>query len=197
LVEGIDSSPEMIAAAADVPGVSFSIGNAADWQPAGDVDVIVSNAALQWVPRHQQLMTPVGIGATGRRLAGGAGAGQLRLTIALADAVTGRQQVLELGDVIHHRHAIGTPESYAGVLLDAGLVADAWETTYLHALQGQDPVLEWMRGTGLRPLLAALPPHDADKFASQFAARLREAYPPGPHGTQFPFRRIFAVGHRL
>jgi trans-aconitate 2-methyltransferase len=83
------------------------------------------------------------------------------------------------------------------VLLDAGLVADAWETTYLHALQGQDPVLEWMRGTGLRPLLAALPPHDADKFASQFAARLREAYPPGPHGTQFPFRRIFAVGHRL
>src|SRR5690242_4654357 len=53
VVEGIDSSPEMIAAAADVPGVSFSIGDAETWQPDGDVDVIVSNAALQWVPRHQ------------------------------------------------------------------------------------------------------------------------------------------------
>jgi hypothetical protein len=90
LVEGIDSSPEMIAAAADVPGVSFSIGNAADWQPAGDVDVIVSNAALQWVPRHQQLMTPVGVGATG-------------LTIEPADAVTGRQQALEAPAGRRHR----------------------------------------------------------------------------------------------
>ena len=56
IVEGIDSSPEMIAVAADVPGVSFPIADAADWQPAGDVDVVASNAALQWIPRHQKLM---------------------------------------------------------------------------------------------------------------------------------------------
>ena len=56
VIEGIDSSPEMIAAAPDVPRVSFAIGDAADWQPTGDVDVVVSNAALQWIPRHQELM---------------------------------------------------------------------------------------------------------------------------------------------
>ena len=56
MIEGIDSSPEMIAAAADVPRVSFAVGDAADWQPAGDVDVVVSNAALQWIPRHQELI---------------------------------------------------------------------------------------------------------------------------------------------
>jgi trans-aconitate 2-methyltransferase len=71
-----------------------------------------------------------------------------------------------------------------------------WETTYLHVLSGADPVVEWLRGTGLRPLLAPLSPEDADEFATQLAAKLRSAYPPGPYGTVFPFRRIFAVGHK-
>jgi trans-aconitate 2-methyltransferase len=57
-------------------------------------------------------------------------------------------------------------------------------------------VLEWLRGTGLRPILAALSPSDSDEFASQLSAELRKAYPPGPRGTLFPFRRVFAVGHK-
>jgi trans-aconitate 2-methyltransferase len=91
---------------------------------------------------------------------------------------------------------VGTPESYAAVLLDAGMDADVWETTYLHVLQGDDPVLQWIRGTGLRPLLAALSALDAEEFSRQLAAELRRAYPKGPHGTVFPFRRVFAVGHK-
>jgi trans-aconitate 2-methyltransferase len=91
---------------------------------------------------------------------------------------------------------VGTPESYATVLLDAGLDTDVWETTYLHVLEGDDPVLEWIRGTGLRPLLAALSASDAEEFSRQLAAELRRAYPKGPHGTVFPFRRVFAVGHK-
>lgn len=71
------------------------------------------------------------------------------------------RSALELRTVIHHTDSVGATESYAAVLLDAGLVADVWETTYLHVLQGEDPVLEWMRGTGLRPLLAELSPRDA------------------------------------
>jgi trans-aconitate 2-methyltransferase len=103
----------------------------------------------------------------------------------------------KLQDVLRHTDAVGTPASYAKVLLDAGLDADAWETTYVHVLQGDDPVLEWIRGTGLRPILAALSPSDAEEYSAELAAELRKAYPPGPHGTLFPFRRVFAVGHNF
>jgi trans-aconitate 2-methyltransferase len=198
VVEGIDSSPEMIAAAADVPGVSFSIGDAADWQPTGDVDVVVSNAALQWVPRHQQLMSQWASalpsdGWLAVQVPGNFDSPSHTLMRSLADT---ERWAPELRNVIHHTDAVGPTESYAAVLLDAGLVADVWETTYLHVLHGEDPVLEWMRGTGLRPLLAELSPRDAEEFAAAYAAKLREAYPPEPHGTLFPFRRIFAVGHK-
>ena len=197
-VEGIDSSPEMIAAAADVPAVTFAVGDAADWVPRGDVDVVVSNAALQWVPRHEQLMAqwasalPSG-GWMAVQLPGNFDSPSHTLMRRLAD---NQRWASELRNVIHHTDAVGTPDSYAALLLDAGLVADVWETTYIHVLRGDNPVLEWLRGTGLRPLLAELSPDDAQEFTTQFAAELRDAYPPGPHGTMFPFRRVFAVGQK-
>jgi trans-aconitate 2-methyltransferase len=198
VVEGVDSSPDMIAEAAAVPGVSFSIGDATHWQPPDDVDVIVSNAALQWIPRHKRLMGQwaaalPGGGWLAVQLPGNFDAPSHALMRELAG--TGRWAP-RLGYVVASRDTVGTPESYARVLLDAGLIADVWETTYLHVLHGADPVVEWLRGTGLRPVLAKLSPVDATEFSAQLAAKLRGAYPPGPHGTVFPFRRIFAVGHR-
>ncbi len=74
---------------------------------------------------------------------------------------------------------------------------DAWETTYLHVLQGADPVLRWMAGTGARPVLQALPDDFRARFEADYAAALRRAYPPAPYGTVVPFRRIFAVATRV
>jgi trans-aconitate 2-methyltransferase len=198
VVEGIDSSPEMISAAADVGGVAFSVGDAADWQPTGDVDVVVSNAVLQWIPRHQQLMAQwasavPGGGWLAVQVPGNFDSPSHTLMRQLADH---QRWAPQLRNVVHDTDAVGTPQSYAAVLLDAGLTADVWETTYLHVLQGDDPVLEWLRGTGLRPLLAELSPDEADEFSAQLGAELRNAYPKGPHGTLFPFRRVFAVGHK-
>jgi trans-aconitate 2-methyltransferase len=201
VIEGIDSSPDMIAAAssaADVAGVSFSVGEAADWQPVGDVDVVVSNAALHWVPRHHDLIARWAAalpdsGWLAVQVPGNFDAPSHTLMRELAEHPRWAPQ---LRGVLRVGADVGTPESYAAVLLDAGMHADVWETTYLHVLSGDDAVLEWLRGTGLRPLLAALAPADAEEFARQLAAQLRGAYPPGPHGTLFPFRRIFAVGHK-
>jgi trans-aconitate 2-methyltransferase len=198
VVEGFDSSPEMIADAADVPGVTFSVADAADWQPTGGVDVIISNAALHWVPGHQQLMARWASalpsdGWLAVQVPGNFDSPSHVLMRRLAEQPRWADA---LRGVVHHTDAVGSPESYAAVLLDSGLDAEVWETTYLHVLPGDDPVLEWVRGTGLRPILAALTPSDAEEFAAQLASDLREAYPPGPHGTLFPFRRVFAVGHR-
>jgi trans-aconitate 2-methyltransferase len=63
-------------------------------------------------------------------------------------------------------------------------------------LHGPDPVTEWYRGTGLRPVLAALGPGEAEEFVADYGERVREAYPPAPYGTVLPFRRVFVVARR-
>jgi trans-aconitate 2-methyltransferase len=97
--------------------------------------------------------------------------------------------------VLHH-DAVPDPGAYARLFIEAGLAVDVWETTYLHVLSGEDPVLAWVRGTALRPVLAVLGADDAIEFEHEYARMLREAYPPSPNGTLFPFRRIFAVASR-
>jgi trans-aconitate 2-methyltransferase len=94
--------------------------------------------------------------------------------------------------------AVLEPEGYLGVLAGLTPEADVWETTYLQLLPGEDPVLDWTRGTALRPALTALAddPEATAAFLAEYAALLRTAYPPGPYGTVFPFRRIFAVARK-
>ncbi len=198
-IEGIDSSPEMIAAAEMLDtSVSFSIGDVTTWTPTDGVDVIVSNAVLQWVPTHRALLAswasslPAG-GWLAIQLPGNFAEPAHALLRSLASSP---RWAGPLRDVLRHDDAVDSPASYANLLLDAGLQVDAWESTYVHVLRGADPVLEWLRGTGLRPVLAALPTDDAAEFSAALAVRLRSAYPPGEHGTLFPFRRVFAVAHR-
>ena len=89
------------------------------------------------------------------------------------------------------------PATYARVLLDLGCDVDAWETTYLHVLTGEDPVFDWVSGTGARPTLQALPDDLRARFEDEFKALLREAYPADGAGrVVLPFRRIFVVARK-
>lgn len=198
-IEGIDSSPEMIAQTPSADGVSFRVADIASWQPEPDTDVVVSNAAFQWVPKHRELLPSwLDVLPSGAWFAwqvpGNFDSPSHALMRTLAASERWRAQ---LGDVLRHDDPVDSPAQYAALLLDAGWEADAWETTYLHVLPGQDPVLEWVRGTGLRPVLGALT-DDAERaeFEASYAALLADAYPPATHGTFFPFRRIFCVGRK-
>ncbi|PWW21593.1 trans-aconitate 2-methyltransferase [Geodermatophilus normandii] len=200
-VTGVDSSPEMLAAAAAhaVPGrVRFVRGDVRDWRPDTPVDVLVSNAVLHWVPGHADLLARwAGALAPGGWLAlqvpGNHGAPTHRL---LADLCTAPRWAGRLAAAAPPPDPVLTPAGYLDVLTRAGLAADVWETTYLHVLRGPDPVLGWVRGTVLRPVLALLG-DDAASFSSEYGAALRAAYPARPDGTTvLPFRRVFAVGSR-
>jgi len=90
----------------------------------------------------------------------------------------------------------GEPGRYLGLLTGAGCAVDAWETTYLHVLTGVDPVLGWIKGTGLRPVMAALDEASRGEFLAEYGALLREAYPRRDYGTVFPFRRVFVVARK-
>jgi len=198
-VRGLDASAEMVERAAGCAAdrLSFELADAAAFDATG-VDVLISNALLQWVPGHQELL----VRWAGELAAGGWLAFQVpanfgspshRLMRELAESARWRDR---LAGVLRHDDAVAEPAEYLELLTGAGLSVNAWQTSYLHVLQGPDPVLEWVRGTGLRPVLQALPADEAAEFVAEYAARLRQAYPARPFGTVFPFLRTFVVAHK-
>jgi trans-aconitate 2-methyltransferase len=201
-VVGVDSSPEMLAAAAGhaEPGrVSFERGDVRDWRPDAPVDVLVTNAVLHWVPEHPDLL---------RRRAGElAPGGELAVQVPgnfrapthalLTELCRSPRWSARVAGLAPQPDAVLDPAGYLDVLTGAGLEADVWETTYLHVLRGADPVLGWVRSTVLRPVLAALDDAEVEDLTKAYAAALRAAYPERPDGTTvLPFRRVFAVGRR-
>jgi trans-aconitate 2-methyltransferase len=200
-VRGIDSSPEMIDAAHALPDagprLSFALGDVRDWRPGGSVDVIISNAVLQWVPDHLAVVARwAGFLPEGGWLAFQLpGNGEQPGDRALRELAGSERWHPLMAGVRLNRQA-ADPAEYLDVLASAGFEADVWETTYLHVLHGDDPVVGWYRGTGMRPVLAALPPDQAAYFLADYRALVTEAYPAADYGTVFPFRRVFAVGVR-
>ena len=196
-VSGIDSSAEMIARAPQGVGVDFAVADAAEFDATG-VDVLVSNAMLQWVPDHRALLARWGKelspgGWLAFQVPSNFDAPSHRLMRALAQSPAWRAQ---LGGVLRHGDAVATPAEYLDLMAAHGLEVDAWQTTYEQVMAGEDPVLEWVRGTGLRPVLAALSTPDAQRFTAEYAAQLRVAYPARPYGTVFRFARTFVVAHK-
>ena len=201
-VVGVDNSPEMIATATrDVaPGVAnlaFQLGDVRDWRPDRPMDVLACNAVLQWVPDHQRLLLDwADLLAPGGWLAFQLPGNfdQPSHAIIRELAQSSRWRTL-LTDAEHNRQA-GDPADYVALLSGPGYAVDAWETSYLHVLPGDNPVLEWTKGSTLRPVLAALDAEQAAAFIREYGERLRDAYHPQSFGTLFPFRRVFTVLHR-
>jgi trans-aconitate 2-methyltransferase len=201
-VVGLDNSPEMIAAAQaaaaqETPNLSFALGDVWEWQPERPVDVLVCNAVLQWVPGHDELLLRwAGLLAPGGWLAFQLPGNfdQPSHAIVKEMAASPRWRPL-LADVRLNRQA-GDPADYVALLARPGFEVDAWETSYQHILHGENPVLEWTKGTTLRPVLAALDATQAEEFVREYGNRVAAAYQQRPFGTVFAFRRVFTVIHR-
>ncbi|MGW0391101.1 trans-aconitate 2-methyltransferase [Streptomyces sp. NPDC003042] len=207
-ITGYDLSPEMLQrAAAEYAGptaggghLDFRRADLADWLPEETYDLIVSNAALQWVPSHPGSfaawingLRPGGTFAL--QIPGNFTAPSHRLLAEQCDTPRWRARLAGHGArYVHHLEA----GEYHTRFTELGCAVDVWETTYHQLLQGPDPVFDWVKGTALRPVLTALgDDQDAvDRFLTEYRETLRGAYPTGPRGTVFPFRRIFAIARK-
>lgn len=205
-VTGVDSSQQMIDRAREVDGdhrVTWELADVSAWEPApGSVpDVIVTNATLQWVPGHLALIEqwlaalPDG-GWFAMQVPGNFDAPSHRIIRELARA---HQRAGDLEGALRDA-PVESPQRYAETLSAACGHVDVWETTYLQILDPQgaqrSPVLEWVKGTALRPLLQVLEGSEREEFLAQLTERFDEAYPRASYGVAMPFRRIFAVGRK-
>jgi trans-aconitate 2-methyltransferase len=194
-ISGLDSSPEMIEQARSAePSITFEVADLRGWAAAGDpVDVLVSNATLQWVPDHLDLLPSL----VGRVRPGGWLALQVPGNFE-EPSHTIRRDLAAEAPYAEHTRDVAVPSShdpvvYLEALAGLGCTVDAWETTYLHVLTGPDPVFAWVSGTGARPTLQALPDDLRPAFEDEFRRRLRAAYPERDGRVVLPFRRVFAV----
>ena len=199
-ISGMDSSVEMIATARkSSSAIEWSIGDIASWNPSATYDVVFSNAALQWVPDHAVVIPKIFTHVS----AGGALAFQVPANFDAA----GHQLIRKVGASARWRDAFQSPVRewhveeagfYYDVLSPLSTRIDLWLTDYIHILPGPEGIVEWYRGTGLRPWLDALPNDDArDAFAADYLAEIANAFPRQQDGhVLFPFRRLFVVAYR-
>ena len=195
-ITGIDRSQEMLERAKqEVPDIQLIEADLATWNPTRSADLVFSNAVLQWIPDHAELVP---------RIAGFVSdGGVLAIQIPHNDnAPTGTavKEATRAGpwreklDALERVSPTQDPDLYFKLLAPLGCTLDVWETEYHHVLEGDDPVLEWGKGTWLRVLLDGLDGVERQGFEDACRIRLKAAYPPLPDGrTIYPFRRLFLV----
>jgi len=197
-VIGVDSSREMLAEARrEFPAMSWQEADVTSWRPPAPPDLLYSNAAFHWVPGHERLfpsllrmLRPEGILAIQmpRHF-------ESPSHLELKELVLQSEWRAQLEPLL--LAPVPSPETYWRWLSPHVRNLDIWETIYLQALDGADPVVNFMRGTALRPFLTTLSAADGARFVEGFAKRMAAAYPPQANGqTLFPFRRIFLVAQR-
>jgi trans-aconitate 2-methyltransferase len=198
-IVGIDTSEAMLASARKrLPSVSFEQGDIAAWEPPAPVDLAFANAALQWVPDHEQLLP--------RLLSAVAPGGALAVQVPdnldepshalMREVARDPRFVASLGEASAMRSRILPAQRYYE-LLAAHADVDVWETTYFHVMTDGAAIVQWLRSTGLKPFVEALAPELQPAFLADYERRIDAAYPPRADGKRLlAFPRLFIVARR-
>lgn len=202
-ITGVDNSAEMLAKARTVlPAAEWVAADIAEWRPRAPADLVFSNAALHWLPDHAAvfprlmgLLAPGGVLAV--QMPRNFDAPSHRLPVEVMAAGPWRDKLASVRRRYESSGPVAAPADYYAILAPHVAELDIWQSEYLHALEGPDAVLEWVRGTALRSVLEFLDPDEAADFLAMVRPKLAAAYPPGAGGrTLMPFRRLFIVARR-
>ncbi len=201
-VTGVDNSPEMLEHAfrLTIPGrLEFAQADIATWFSEAPLDLIVSNAALQWIHDHAAVLTRWSkmLSPAGTLAVQMPNRFQTPSQTAIEEVTADSRWATKLHKVGLHRDSVKPLSWYVHLLHDLGFEVNAWETSYLHVLTGENPVLDWLKGTALRPLLERLHEEERTEFLSAVGSRLKTAYPARGGITVFPMPRVFFVASRL
>ena len=198
---GFDSSPDMIEAARKrLPDVHFEIADIKAWNAPGPFDVILANAVFQWLPDHASLFPAL----VAKLSPGGSLAVQMPDNLEepahrlMREVAADGSWASKLSEVAKARTPMASPAWYFELLRSCGAKPDVWRTTYHHALAGgADAVVEWFKGSGLRPFLEPLTEDERLAFLERYKTAIERAYPALADGTVLlPFPRLFVIAVR-
>lgn len=196
-IMGIDSSAEMVKSARKThPDLRFDVLNADSQlgELPGNFDVVFSNACIQWIPDHPHLLqNMLGLLRTGGVLAVQT---PMNYEEPIHQIITEIVASPQWRDAFLHPRVFYNLQQNAYVDLLAEFAADftVWQTTYLHILHSHADILEWYRGTGLRPYLSVLPEERKTDFEQEVFRQIIERYPKQKNGdVVFRFPRFFFV----
>jgi trans-aconitate 2-methyltransferase len=199
-IVGVDSSPDMIQAARKrLPDIAFDVADIREWRPKEPLDVILANAVFQWIPGHEALFPSL----IARLKAGGALAAQMPDNLEepshrlMGEVASDGSWAAKLKDAAGARTERHLADWYFRLLRPHAPHVDIWRTTYFHPLAGARAIVEWLKGTGLRPFLDPLEESERQAFLAHYEERIAKAYPAEPDGTVLlPFPRLFVVAAR-
>lgn len=201
-VTGVDNSPDMLSEAAREPSrVHWAEADISTWSPTEPVDLIYSNATLHWLEDHPQLfprlircLKPGGCLAVQMPLSWDLPSHRMMRDTLANGGPGGSSLGSEQLRRSVARNWVDRPSDYYDLLAPLARTIDLWETEYHQVLEGDDPVLEWVKGTGLRPILNGLDERERQLFVTEYSRRLRAAYPKrADDRTVYPFQRLFLV----
>jgi trans-aconitate 2-methyltransferase len=196
-VTGLDSDPNMLAAARSrLKQTAFIEADLETWQPPEPADLLYANAVFQWVPDH--------LSALARLMDGLKPGGVLAVQmpdnlrepshIAMEEAAQAGPWIARFKTRNPKRDTLPPPGAYFDRLAPKAKRVDVWHTIYNHPMAGPDAVVEWMKGTGLRPYLDIAGPEHAAAFTEAYRARIAAMYRPMADGrVLFRFPRLFVV----
>ena len=200
-VRGLDSSADMVEAARKrLPQVRFDTADIDTWNEPGPFDVIFANAVLQWVPDHATLLPAL----ASRLTQGGSLAIQMPDNLnepshrLMREVAADGPWVSKLADAAGQRTEMASAGDYYSMLRPHCARVDVWRTTYHHPLAGgASGVVEWFKGSGLRPFLDPLDEAEKAQYLKQYQTAIERAYPSLADGSVLlPFPRLFIVATR-
>jgi trans-aconitate 2-methyltransferase len=195
-ITGLDSSADMLEAARrDHLGIDFLMGDIAEWAPTERYDLVFSNAALQWVGDHQRLLPRlIEAVAPGGVLAVQMPSNHDFLTHKLMRQAAAEGPWGERLAGARPPSPVKPLEFYYDLLAPRCARLTLWETNYIQIIETIDGMIEWLRGTGLRPFLARLDAAEQPVFVERYKALLADAMPPRPDGKRLlPYPRLFFI----
>jgi trans-aconitate 2-methyltransferase len=179
-VTGLDSSSDMLRQARErLPYCTFAEADLATWNPQEGTDLLFANAVFQWVPDHpavlQRLLErlPEG-GVLALQMPDNTDEPALAL---MREVAKSGPWAAEVGLEAAARDDLPTPAAYYDLLKPLCTHLDIWHTVYNHVMAGPDAIVEWFRGSALRPFLSVLNADMRRGFVAEYNARIARAYP--------------------
>ncbi|KLN55576.1 trans-aconitate 2-methyltransferase [Variovorax paradoxus] len=200
-VVGTDNSEAMLASARErLPQARFELSDIATWAPQDEApDLIYANAALQWVPDHEQLIPRLFAAlAPGGVLAIQMPDNREEPTHRLMRAVAAEAPWAEpIGNADRLRTLLLPLGGYYDLLAPEAARVDVWHTIYQHPMADAAAIVEWVRGTGLKPFVDRLPADLQASYLAEYERRVDQAYPARTDGRRLlAFPRMFVVAQK-